>query len=143
MTMLLLGIVLGVATPMLSMLLEGYLLAKASASASSAATLALQRMVGELHSADPTSLQLGSNQISFQNNSGTTTLAQTNDNDPRIMLTQQGDSQPLLDVAQNNSLRFTRLTPTLLAISFTVTIPLAQGSPLLQPFTTAVHLSGP
>ena len=137
MAILLMGIVLSVAVPMLSMVLEGYLLAKASAAAGSEATLAMQRIVTELRGAD--SLQVSDHQLSFRNRIGLTTIAQTPGSDARIWLTQQGNSQPLLYLAQSSSLRFTRLSARLLAISFIVVVPV-QGTPLEYAFRTAVQL---
>ncbi|MBF0185270.1 MAG: hypothetical protein HQM06_12915 [Magnetococcales bacterium] len=140
--MTLLAILVAITAPMLALLLDGYLLAKASAAASSEATLAMTRMVNELRTADINTIQISQGTVAFQNENGATRLQQSAGNDPGIRMQQQGSEEVLAHVAGSNSLRFTRLSNNLLAISFTVTIPLAAGTPILQPWTTAVFLSG-
>ncbi|MEO5363915.1 MAG: hypothetical protein H7838_09875 [Magnetococcus sp. DMHC-8] len=142
-TLALLAIVAGTSVPLLHMLLEAHGLATVMAPAASAGTLAMERMVREVRQAQWDTLQVADHAITFVSAAGETTrLHQTRPGDAGIYLVKNGDERLLAQVVAAGSLSFTRLAPAnrLVGISFTLNTPLADGTALVLPLATAVHV---
>ncbi|MEO5352829.1 MAG: hypothetical protein H7835_06415 [Magnetococcus sp. XQGC-1] len=139
-TLTLFAIVVSVGVPLLNILLDAYWTAKVVAPASSEGTLAMERMVRETRLANRSSLQLANGSLAFDSPEGRVQLHQTRSGDAGIYLVKNGEEQPLARAVATNSLSFSLLTPQLLAISFTLSTPLADGTTVQNPLSTAVYL---
>lgn len=142
-TLTLFSILVGMGVPLLNLLLDAYWMTKVTAPATSAGALAMERMVREIRMAHRNSLQVENSSLTFSSPEGSVRLHQTRPGDAGIYLVKNGEERILMRSAAAGSLSFSLLPPApgLVEIAFTVTTPLADGSPIQSPWATAVHVA--
>ncbi|MEO5340945.1 MAG: hypothetical protein H7837_10610 [Magnetococcus sp. MYC-9] len=140
-TLTLCAIVVMMGVPLLSLMLEAHGMAKVMAPVVSEGALVMERMIRELRQADAGSLQLSAGSIAFSTPTGQRRLHQTG-GDAGIYLVQETEERLLTRSVEVGSLSFMRWAdlPGLVGISFTLSAPLADGSRIRTPLSSAVHV---